>query len=335
MMIHETGARPRGAHPAPRHAGRRMSTPPNDPTTRNGSHDHAATIGDPRTTTADHPTAPNGAHRHAKASNGTHDHAGLAGDIGTTIPDHAAASNGAHDPAGPPGDARTVTAGRAATASNGAHDQAGKHDDPPTAAADDIPTSNGSHDQAGAAGDNGLLLLDDAADSEPPLVGPAPYRVSVIRSENRRKTVSARVVGGVIEVRIPSWLPPADEKRVVDNFVRNFEKRRRCWQVDLGARARHFAAAYDLPEPRSITWSTRQRQRWGSCSVLAGNIRISHRLAEVPPWVLDYVIVHELAHLAETGHTPAFHALVNRFPRAERAIGYLQAFDAMSDPVPE
>ena len=193
------------------------------------------------------------------------------------------------------------------------------------------PVPSGIHEDDAPADNGGLLLLDDPTDAEAPPAAPAPYRVTVIRSENRRKTVSARVTGGAIEVRIPSWLPPADEQRVVNDFVDRFEKRRRCWQVDLGARARGLAAAHDLPEPRSITWSTRQRQLWGSCSVLSGDIRIAHRLAEVPPWVLDYVIVHELAHLTEAKHTPAFHALVNRYPRAQRAIGYLQAFQEWSD----
>ena len=193
------------------------------------------------------------------------------------------------------------------------------------------PFAPGGIHEDDAPADNGGLLLDDPTDTEPVPAAPAPYRVTVIRSENRRKTVSARVTGGAIEVRIPSWLPPADEQRVVNDFVDRFEKRRRCWQVDLGVRARGLAAAHGLPEPRSITWSTRQRQLWGSCSVLSGDIRISHRLAEVPPWVLDYVIVHELAHLTEAKHTPAFHALVNRYPRAQRAIGYLQAFREWSD----
>ena len=55
------------------------------------------------------------------------------------------------------------------------------------------------------------------------------------------------------------------------------------------------------------------------------SIRISSRLVDEPPWVLDYVLVHELAHLAEPNHGPEFWALVHRYPTAERARGWLMA----------
>lgn len=170
-----------------------------------------------------------------------------------------------------------------------------------------------------------LVQTDETDDVEPAPERPAPYEVRVIRSANRRKTTSARLFGNVLEVRIPSWLSLDDEQQVVADYVERFEKRRRCWEIDLAARARDLAGAHDLPEPRSIRWSNRQRMRWGSCNQSSGEILISHRLAEVPRWVLDYVIVHELAHLVVRGHPPAFHRLVARYPRAERAAGYLEA----------
>ena len=58
--------------------------------------------------------------------------------------------------------------------------------------------------------------------------------------------------------------------------------------------------------PSSIRWSTRQQRRWGSCSLHSREIRIASRLQTVPEWVLDGVIVHELTHLLEAGHTARF-----------------------------
>jgi predicted metal-dependent hydrolase len=96
-------------------------------------------------------------------------------------------------------------------------------------------------------------------------------------------------------------------------------------RIDLDQRAAQLAARYGLPRPASITWSERQQQRWGSCTPGDRSIRISTRMAQMPAWVLDYVIVHELAHLVESGHGPAFKTLVDRYPKAERARGYLIA----------
>ena len=159
------------------------------------------------------------------------------------------------------------------------------------------------------------------------------YPVEVIRSERRVKTVSARIVDGVIRVRIPSWMSAADEQTFVTDIVERIEQERRSQAIDLEARARALATRFDFPQPTSIRWSTRQRLRWGSCSTDSGHIRISDRLVDVPPWVLDHVIVHELAHLEVPDHSPAFHALVERNPLAERAKGYLMALSDRLDPI--
>lgn len=149
--------------------------------------------------------------------------------------------------------------------------------------------------------------------------------VSVLRSTRRRKTVSARLVGNVLEVRVPSWMSAAEEARYVEDMRRRFERRRDADQIDVEARARRLAREYDLPLPVSVRWVDNQTSRWGSCTPEDGTIRVSSRLAAWPSWVLDYVLVHELAHLAEHGHTAAFNALVARYPKAERATGFLIA----------
>ena len=80
-----------------------------------------------------------------------------------------------------------------------------------------------------------------------------------------------------------------------------------------------------------MRWVTNQNSRWGSCTPADGSIRLSHRLQAMPPWVVDYVLVHELAHLAEPSHDAEFWRLVDDYPRAERAKGYLEGVAAAAN----
>ena len=155
----------------------------------------------------------------------------------------------------------------------------------------------------------------------------APLPVQVIRSRRRRRTLQARIVDGVIEVRVPLGMPTGVEQAEVEALVARLEKRRARSDVDLAQRADLLSRRYSLRTPTSIEWSTRQRALWGSCSTSDGLIRISDRLQGLPSWVLDYVIVHELAHLTHRRHDAAFYALADRYPQAERARGFLLAVD--------
>lgn len=150
-------------------------------------------------------------------------------------------------------------------------------------------------------------------------------RVEVIRSRRRRKTVQAVESDGVVRVLIPASMSKADEERWVADMVARMSRRRATAATDLGARAAVLAARYELPRPAEVRWVDNQRSRWASCTPTDGVIRVSSRLAGYPSWVVDYVLVHELAHLVEAGHGRAFWALVNRYRRAERARGYLLA----------
>ena len=149
--------------------------------------------------------------------------------------------------------------------------------------------------------------------------------VQVVRSAKRRKTVQARQVNGVLRISIPASMTAIEESEWVAEMLRRMERRSATNGVDLDARAARLAAQHGLPRPRSIRWSDNQQWLWGSCTPLDGTIRISSRLAREPGWVLDYVIIHELAHLAVPGHNAAFWALVNRYPKTERARGFLIA----------
>jgi predicted metal-dependent hydrolase len=150
-------------------------------------------------------------------------------------------------------------------------------------------------------------------------------KVEIVRSPRRRKTVQAREVNGVLRVSIPATMTKADEERWVAEMMRRMQRRMRADGVDLVRRAEQLATRYRLRRPASIRWVDNQEWRWGSCTPADGAVRISSRLAAEPSWVLDYVIVHELAHLDVPAHDAAFWQIVNRYPKAERARGFLIA----------
>jgi predicted metal-dependent hydrolase len=153
----------------------------------------------------------------------------------------------------------------------------------------------------------------------------SPYRVEVVRSKRRRKTVSAQLDGDVVRVSMPAWMSKADEERYVADLVGRIARREQRERVDIGARAATLARRYDLPQPGSVHWMPDRKSQWATCTTTTGEIHVAERVAEFPAWVLDYVLVHELAHLREANHSPRFWKLVNRYPKAERARGFLIA----------
>jgi predicted metal-dependent hydrolase len=157
--------------------------------------------------------------------------------------------------------------------------------------------------------------------------------VEVRRSKRRRRTVSAYREGDRIVVLIPAAMSKRDEDQWVADMVARLERkeqRARPSDDQLLARAATLNDTYfgGLATPSSVRWVTNQQQRWGSCSPGDRSIRLSERLQGMPSWVVDYVLVHELAHLLEHGHDAKFWAWVDRYPRSERARGYLLGWSA-------
>jgi len=166
---------------------------------------------------------------------------------------------------------------------------------------------------------------------DPPLtiVAMSDLPVDVIRSKKRKRTAQASVVEGRLRVLIPAGLPSEQESAMVSDLVTRVTRKMSSAGVDLETRARKLAKRYGLRPPRSIEWSDRQHTRWGSCSPAEGSVRVSNRLASMPPWVLDWVLIHELAHLEVPDHGERFQALVSRYELRERAKGYLMARSEM------
>lgn len=149
--------------------------------------------------------------------------------------------------------------------------------------------------------------------------------VEVVRSARRRKTVELRPTPNGVRIVIPSSASQADEAHYVTTLLRKYERKKNRPPIDLASRARTLGRTYDLRVPQHIDWVDNQAKRWGSCTPVTSTIRISTAVSSFPKWVIDYVIIHELAHLSVLGHGRDFWELVERYPLCERARGFLIA----------
>lgn len=158
-----------------------------------------------------------------------------------------------------------------------------------------------------------------------------PEGVEVIRSARRTRTVQARHVGEKIEVRIPARFTGEEEREAVAEILAKLKRRSTTNAVsdkELLERAKQLNQNVLDGKARigSVRWASNHNTQWGSCTISSGAIRISDRLRDVPDWVVDAVLVHELVHTFIPGHGPEFWDWADRVPRAERAKGYLEAY---------
>ncbi|GAB3297221.1 DUF45 domain-containing protein [Epidermidibacterium keratini] len=157
------------------------------------------------------------------------------------------------------------------------------------------------------------------------------HRVEVRASARRRRSVQAYRDGDRIVVLLPAALSQREARewtaKMVARVVAKEGSSRRQPPSDdgLARRAAELSEQYleGRAKPRTVRWVTNQNSRWGSCTPSTGTIRLSHRLQAMPPWVVDYVLVHELSHLLVAAHNASFWAWVGRYPHTERARGFL------------
>lgn len=112
--------------------------------------------------------------------------------------------------------------------------------------------------------------------------------------------------GRAVKLEGDSLLIPGDPAQVATRVAAFLKIRARD---RLAAASDHYSAA--LGRPYSSLTLRDTRSRWGSCTA-EGGLMYSWRLIMAPPSVLDYVVAHEVAHLDQMNHSPAFWAVVTR-----------------------
>jgi predicted metal-dependent hydrolase len=181
------------------------------------------------------------------------------------------------------------------------------------------------------------LLTDPPRAATPVQVATAEPTVEVRRSTRRRRTVSAHREGDRIVVLMPARMSRKDEANYVEELVERIlagERRQRPTDPELTTRAAELSARYlgGRATPSSVRWVDTMGSRWGSCTPADGTIRLSRRLQGMPTYVIDYVLLHELAHLLVPGHGPRFWKELAHYQRLERARGFLEAAATVPTP---
>ena len=160
--------------------------------------------------------------------------------------------------------------------------------------------------------------------------------VKIIRSTKRRKTIQAKMVNGKLWIYLPANITKTKEQRWIEQMKKRFDKRKRRQKLNSDERLQkrtqeinkqYFNGILDF----EIKYVTNQTSKFGSCTPRTKMIRVSDRIATMPQWVQDYVIIHELAHLVHPNHSKKFWEKVYQFRYTERAKGYLIAVGMESD----
>ncbi|OLE80992.1 MAG: hypothetical protein AUG06_02630 [Actinobacteria bacterium 13_1_20CM_2_65_11] len=165
--------------------------------------------------------------------------------------------------------------------------------------------------------------------NNPASASPPPIRI--VATRRRRRTVAARLRAGVLELLVPDWMSHAERLRWAEVMSRRLERRLERSRPSDERLAKRAAVLNERHFGGRLRWSSiafaEMANLWGSCTFTAGAIRIASRAAALPEWVLDYLLVHEMAHLVQSDHGPAFRELESRYALSERARGYLMALD--------
>lgn len=132
---------------------------------------------------------------------------------------------------------------------------------------------------------------------------PVPLVVEAVE----RTRVTVELQSDHFHIRVPAILEGNERLAAVERAVMRWFSERAAAYLDQ--RVALWAQAGGRPPARVLVRN--QRRRWGSCAP-DGTLRFNWRIVMAEPSIIDYVVVHELAHLAVHDHSPAFWAEVER-----------------------
>jgi predicted metal-dependent hydrolase len=146
----------------------------------------------------------------------------------------------------------------------------------------------------------------------------------------RVKNINARLHGRTLSVSAPHRVTVRELDETILELARKLVRRTRAdaLNADGGAEdiARKVAARFpDPPEVAEVRFVTNQTSQWGSYSLQTGIVRLNAALRQMPPWVLEAVVAHELAHTFYLDHSLEFWELVRSVcPKTDRARAFLE-----------
>lgn len=153
--------------------------------------------------------------------------------------------------------------------------------------------------------------------------------IEIRRSKKRTRSVAAWRESGRLIISVPARM----SRKEIDTHIIELTSRIISAEQIMGDSElidlsellinQFLQPEFDQLRPVSVTWSARQRELHGSCTSVDRTIRISKRIATAPPYVIEVVLLHELAHLLHHDHNDNFYQLVKRHPLYEQAEAFL------------
>ncbi len=172
-------------------------------------------------------------------------------------------------------------------------------------------------------------LLDKLRQTAADLGVQYPNEYEIIYSA--RRTLSVEItLDGQVKVRAPKRIPKSEVERffmeketwILKHLTKAVQNKAPAPPpLPEGERRRYMELARDIFTRKTACYASimhvnygrisirEQKTRWGSCSS-KGNLNFNWRLIFAPESVLDYIVVHELAHRKEMNHSPAFYRIV-------------------------